>query len=671
MDFKQTIAKSIFFKHNHYKMFSGQKIVKLFSIGLLLTVIFSNCLFFSPSVQAQTSNTTNNTTNTPTQPPQTTDNGFSHCKVDNILANILCPVAEAAASATDYLFTLLEETVAGNAMSFMSIDEAFVSDAGVKSIWSVFRGIANGLFVVFALILLISYMTGNFISAYNTKRLLPRFLVAIFLVNVSYYITIALVEISNIIGSNLYGLFKTASAAAFQAPNQGEDITSIFGQILLGAAVGTAGVATAVSAASYASFKLPLLAIGLVLLAGIAMTIIVVIALLALRDIIVIIVIAISPIAFVSNVLPNTESFYRLWSKFLSTSLMTYPVVAALFGGSSFASSTITAVAGGSVLLLLMAKAVQVLPIIYAPTLIKNSMAAMPMIGGKLRSMGDKAISGAKSLADRSAPARISKRKAEVRNAKATLGQLETKNPAGKVMNKLGKRTRRFSGSILKAQEARDTLNSRADQVSSALSMNGSQELLDAYTNNRNIDTNNMNEMDLAMLRTNGMIDKDGRITDRAGVGSAAVNFARKDNQYFGGEKYRELMAKLEKDGMSADQIDRINENVIESARQNGRYDLEAMANIRRETGASFNSITDAQYANNVGRIISQKSSTEIAGTSGFAFANGLDRQALEQNLRGNNQLAQLIRDSRNNAGMNIASANNYNSALTNSGHPL
>ncbi len=659
------IAKNNQIKHNNNCMKWAKSALTIGALGLAILASFN---FFPATAFAQT----------PEPPIQTTDGGFSHCAVDSILASTICSLAEGFSSGTDYLFGMLSQSAGGDSQGILQIDDQLVGDSGIKSVWEVFRRLANGLFVVFALILVVSYMSGNFFSAYDVKKLLPKFLVAILLVNISYYASIILVQISNIIGENIYGLFDTAGAAAFKADatNSGK-LTEITSGILLDATVGAAGaVVVGAAAASYASFKLPLLSMAVVLIAGIAMIIITTIALLAIREIVVVLAIALSPIAFVSNVLPNTESFYKLWWKFFSTALMTYPVVAALFGGSSFAGKIVASAGDTDVLMQVMAVAIQVLPLIYAPTLIRNTMAAMPMIGGQLRSIASSGIAGAKKAGGGTSMAKASRQKAQLRNAQAQLGEYRGKSITGKISNVVSGRKRfRTSGGDFKQQEARELLDRTAEQAGNRLSLPAAQAVQQAQLSGGSVDVTKLSAGDISLMRNSQLMNADGTITNQGAVASLR-KLAASDR--LDANQYRQSMAQLEAGGLSQSSIDRLNEEVYEKSRQNGRYDLEAAAHVHRENPNNrFSSMTDDQYKDSVKTVIGMKNANELAATSGYAFnqnrdgSNTLAQDALVERLKNDPALAKAIRDARDNSGMGVTSATNYNNTLTAAGLPL
>jgi hypothetical protein len=314
-------------------------------------------------------------------PPKAEEASQTNCKVDGI-GWIICPVMRFMAKVTDQAYGIV---------SYMLTTPALSSDTNspMYKAWAIMRNFANVAFVIAFLIVIYSQITGVGVSNYGIKKLLPRIIVAAILVNVSYWICAIAVDLSNILGSSLYGLLEGASNRLFV---DGKSyLGSGGGGIWDALTVGIIGVAATV-AILYAglSVLLPILLAALV-------AIVVAVVALTLRQALIIILIVISPLAFVAYLLPNTESWYKKWRGLLQTLLLMFPIIAVIFGGSALASKIIMSTAGDNVVLQVMGAGITIIPLIVAPAFMKKAGDVLGKLGINDPSKGlvDRAKKGA------------------------------------------------------------------------------------------------------------------------------------------------------------------------------------------------------------------------------------------------------------------------------------
>ncbi|RYD50480.1 MAG: hypothetical protein EOP52_14060 [Sphingobacteriales bacterium] len=262
-----------------------------------------------------------------TQGPAAPQDDGTTCAVE-MIGWILCPVIQGVATMSDKIFDLL----AGN---FLQIEpELTKADSGIKVPWDAARNIANVLFIVAFVIIIYSQITGAGISNYGIKKMLPRLIMAALFVNVSFWICQGMVDLSNILGFNIYTFLKAQAAAigpSAMADIPGADTVTGGGwlSVLAVAILAAVGIAWLLLA--------PLGAIALMVL----ITCVTIVIILLLRKAIIILLVVISPIAFVAYLLPNTEKFFNKWLSMFWQLLMVFPVVALLMGGGQLASTII------------------------------------------------------------------------------------------------------------------------------------------------------------------------------------------------------------------------------------------------------------------------------------------------------------------------------------------
>lgn len=302
---------------------------------------------------------------------------------------IACPVLEAAGALTRTLYYFIEE-------NFLQFNSNLITTDGVRSGWSQFRDFANILFAIVFVIVILSQITGIGISNYNVKKILPRLIVVVVLVNASFILCQLAVDVSNLVGYGVRNLFdgfaQTAANAAGGVPF---DFMTVAGGVV-GSAF-TAGAAATVTAVFAITIPWELWLFPIIIaVIGCLVSIFFFLIILGIRQAGVIVLIALAPIAIVCYALPNTKTFFDKWSKMFSGLLLVYPICGVLMGGGQFASTLLLIVGHeGDVgaFFTIVAMLVSVVPFFLIPAVLRNSMTAMGNLGAKVSQFG-KGISG-------------------------------------------------------------------------------------------------------------------------------------------------------------------------------------------------------------------------------------------------------------------------------------
>ena len=362
----------------------------------------------------------------------------SRCAIDGI-GWIICPVVNFLADISD--------DSAGILAKLLEVNSFILTDRGPDSAfhyWSRIRDIANIVFIIVFLIIIYSQVSGLGISNYGIKKLLPKLLMTIILVNISFYICSILVDISNIVGSSSFN-FITSLGGGGSGPEGG---WATKGNWWTGIAAGVIGTATAF-------FVLGTLISGLVF---IVVTATVTVFLLGARHALVIFTIILSPLAFVALLLPSTEGLFKKWWGFFKTLLLLYPAVGLLYGACNLGATVINGMKGESeVLLQIIAAALTFTPLLLVSRLtsLMTSMMGLANIADrwgklagnatekKLQSGLDKSVYG-KFMAER-------ERSKELAHAQTQAGTYKGWNPVRRLqsgaMRGINKRARNLPGS--------------------------------------------------------------------------------------------------------------------------------------------------------------------------------------------------------------------------------
>jgi hypothetical protein len=302
------------------------------------------------------------------------------CDIDGV-GWIVCPISTFLATGMDWIFDQLK--------AFMVYQPLTTTNNSLYQAWTYARSIANVAFVIAFLVIIYSQLTSMGVSNYGIKKLLPRLIVAAVLVNISYWVCAAAVDLSNILGDSLQKVFiGLRESLTGTNPNDIGGWSSITGFVLAGgtAAAATAagvGIAIASTGASPAAAALLLLPMLLALVIAVLVALVV----LAARQAVITLLIIVSPLAFVAYLLPNTDEWFTRWRKLFTTLLVFFPLFSLIFGGSQLAGFLIIQNTD-QLNIILLGMFVQVAPIVLTPMLIKLSGSLVGRIAGMVNNPG-------------------------------------------------------------------------------------------------------------------------------------------------------------------------------------------------------------------------------------------------------------------------------------------
>lgn len=314
----------------------------------------------------------------------------SSCAIDGV-GWMICPISNFLANAMDHIFGWLAQ--------FIETQPPILGDTsnGMYVAWNIMRTIANVAFVIVFLVIIYSQLTSIGVSNYGIKKLIPRLIVAAVLVNVSFYVAALAIDISNILGYSVQDIFVMVRKGIFHITEDNAGVltagSNTWGNVAA-AVLGTGGlIGGAYYAASGGIYLLMPLLIGLLL------TVMLVFLILAARQAVIICLVIIAPLAFVANLLPNTEKLFDKWKDLFMTMLVFFPAFSLVFGASQLGGQLIIQNASNqgsvnNIVMLIFGLAVQVAPLVITPLLLKLS-------GGMLGKIAQIANNPKKGLIDR------------------------------------------------------------------------------------------------------------------------------------------------------------------------------------------------------------------------------------------------------------------------------
>jgi translation initiation factor 2 beta subunit (eIF-2beta)/eIF-5 len=294
----------------------------------------------------------------------------STCNTGTALGWILCPVAEFLGGLIDSLYVWMEENLLNIPLGIFS------SDSDTFRVWQVFRDIANVVFVILLLVVILSQATGIGINNYGIKKVLPKIIMMALLVNLSFYVCQLAVDLSNIVGNQVYRILTSMPNTSMELESftEGSSGGGIVAVILGGGL--TIGL-----------FAFGALGGLMLILLGALIAILLAFLILIVRQAAVVLLIVLSPLAFVCYMLPNTEKLFQKWLGMFKGMLLIFPMIGVVMGSGKLAGAIIQHAKPDDKFFTLVGIACTILPFFALPSLIRGSMNALGTLGAKIAGM--------------------------------------------------------------------------------------------------------------------------------------------------------------------------------------------------------------------------------------------------------------------------------------------
>lgn len=263
------------------------------------------------------------TGNTSQQPPGSNpdetdgagDNGEIEfqCSVSiNPLTWFMCPLITAFAGTVNALDGAINDRLLIDTDRYLDDKNSDIGN-NFREVWVNVRNIALAILIIIGLIMVISTAIGvGPFDAYTVKKLMPRILMAIIGISLSWTFVKFAIDVTNSLGLAVRSLIQSPFKDVFE-----EGVKLDGGQLSLGS-LGVVGVGMSLGIW------------GVLSLAGTAaLAVMVAFAVLVIRQMLVILLAVLAPVAIVAYILPNTKKMGSLWWDFFSKALLTFPIISA------------------------------------------------------------------------------------------------------------------------------------------------------------------------------------------------------------------------------------------------------------------------------------------------------------------------------------------------------
>lgn len=234
---------------------------------------------------------------------------------------IVCPVVRMISNALEKVEALIENLLQTNSDKIQKGDDAY-------KVWLNFRNIAYVGIVIAMLVMIIgTAMDLEIVGAYTVKKVLPRLVISVILISLSWNICLFFIDFADLLGRGMMGIMT--------APFGGDSLTLSSSTIVSGG-FGWSNFDTFITQIGAGLGIIAILAFfWQVILLFALLTLMVLI----LRQSIIFLLVVISPIAFVAWIFPGTQRLWKMWSDNFTKLMLMFPMIVALIAsGRIFAS---------------------------------------------------------------------------------------------------------------------------------------------------------------------------------------------------------------------------------------------------------------------------------------------------------------------------------------------
>ncbi|GEM_PF-3832640 len=317
-----------------------------------------------------------------------------------LIALLVCPGLGMVKGITNVLVLVFEDM----------FTVGIFTDAGTKdimqSVHGAFTSIANVVFIIIFILVIYSMLTSVGLSNYHIKKMAPKLAIVAIAVNMSFFITGLLVDLSNVTGHGLKTFLNSVGQSAIidKGCNDvhegdataiqdcidagGAEIGELF--VLMAEGVTKADAFSSLTQATSAPSMLLVMAIAIVVVVIMMLIAAITVPILAaIRMVMLIFLVVVSPIAFVLILHEKTQPLFTKWFKAFGGLLIVFPAFAMFVGLSQIATIIFYSMDGTGDVGTLFLKSIGALisiasPVLFIKPLMKSSSKLMAAASQKV-----------------------------------------------------------------------------------------------------------------------------------------------------------------------------------------------------------------------------------------------------------------------------------------------
>jgi hypothetical protein len=281
------------------------------------------------------------------------------------LSFFICPFIKMIDGVTNFLDNQI--------ISLLQVPRGYyANNPALKTTWARMRNVALFILVPIMLVMVISTALGfSFVDAYTIKRSLPRFVVAVMFIVLSWWLMVFLVDLTNDVGKGILGLMS----GAFGGSNN-LSFSSLFDPNNLQSVLAGAGLTVGALAGGGIFIAILILApgvAGLVILQAIVTILGLFLAFLtlAIRQMLIVALLLFAPLAILSWIFPNNNKLWKLWWESFSKLLLMFPIIMIIIASGRIFSAAIASTGGAGIIGLLLKIIAYIAPYFLIPATFK------------------------------------------------------------------------------------------------------------------------------------------------------------------------------------------------------------------------------------------------------------------------------------------------------------
>lgn len=209
--------------------------------------------------------------------------------------------------------------------SLLTLNSGAYTNGSLHQAWGQLRNIAYLILVPIMLVMVIGTALGfSFLDAYTVRRALPRMVIAIIFIALSWSITTFLIKLTNIVGAGVMGLmtypFKAASGSLSNMTLSNLPIpgNNTIGSSIIQWLIGLPGLLVAIIVIIW------LFGGTILLFAGIGFLV------LLIRQVLIVFLVLMAPLAILAWIFPGNDKLWKQWWSLFSKLLLMFPLIMGL-----------------------------------------------------------------------------------------------------------------------------------------------------------------------------------------------------------------------------------------------------------------------------------------------------------------------------------------------------
>lgn len=255
-----------------------------------------------------------------TDDPATSSAIVCYTTLKDPLTYVICPIINSAQRAVQNFYAAITNELDIDVNAYFDESGSNQVGSSLYEAWSSIRYIGLSILVVVALVMVISQaMSLDIFDAYTIRKVLPRLILAVILITLSWELCKFGIQLANDVGRGIRALVEFPFRD-IPAPNVGGAANTL----VVAGSIGTVALASTFGIIGTVMFLVTAL-----------IAVVVAFATLIFRKMLIVLLVVTAPFAIACLVLPNTQRVWKMWWENFFKALMLFPLIALFIAGSA------------------------------------------------------------------------------------------------------------------------------------------------------------------------------------------------------------------------------------------------------------------------------------------------------------------------------------------------